>query len=102
MSATAAIERVYRATFILDPREVNMEVEEVNQKIQQVLTTLGASISSTKPIGSRPLARVTDRKMPNGIYLQYDFTGEPTLPAKIQEKYRLDRSVDRIMVEVMS
>ncbi|MGF1451921.1 MAG: 30S ribosomal protein S6 [Opitutales bacterium] len=96
---TATDQRHYRVNFILDPREVSVELEEAASKIGETLTGLGATINETKVIGTRPLARVTDRHMPAGIYLQYDLSGEPTLPAAIKGKYRLDRSVDRIFID---
>lgn len=93
--------RTYRANFLLDPREVDVEVDDAAAKIAETLTNLGATVKETKPIGSRPLVRVTDRRMPAAIYLQFLVEGQPTLPAAIKEKYRLDRSVNRVIINIV-
>jgi small subunit ribosomal protein S6 len=91
--------RPYRAVFILDTRDLQESVDALMQKVKDSITTLQGKVVASENLGMREFSRATDRKFPSGHYLQVDFDGVPALPAAIKERFRLDKSVDRIFIE---
>ena len=88
----------YLANFILDTRNFDQPVETIIEKITSVIDAIGGEVAKVKNLGQKDFVRITDRKFPAGIYLQFDILAPSTAPAALQEKFALDKSVDRIMV----
>ncbi len=80
---------------VFDVRNISAEAQI--EKIQKLLAALGANLEATNDLGVKDFARVTDRKMPNAHYVQFDVAAEPTLPVAFREKLRLDRTIKRIL-----
>tara|TARA_R100000027_G_scaffold50104_2_gene38716 strand:- start:1886 stop:2185 length:300 start_codon:yes stop_codon:yes gene_type:complete len=91
--------RNYRATFILDTRGVEAPVEELTENYTKVIEEISGKVESVKNLGSHDFARKSANGLPSGIFVQYEFTGPATAPEELQEKVRLDRKVNRVMVE---
>lgn len=91
----------YRATFILDTRSYQEPVETLIEKIKATLESLGFSITGVKNMGQRDFVRVTDRRFPNGLYVQYELEGPAKASSLVQEKFRLDKTVDRILLQAL-
>ena len=49
-------------------------------------------------LGQKSFARTTDRNFPAGIYVDVNYEGESSSNALIKEKFRLDKTVNRILV----
>ncbi len=98
MSQTAT-QRPYRATFILDLRNYQEPVETLIEKIKETVTTVEGTVDSVENLGQKDFIRVTDRNRPNGIYVQVDFSGPGSAPAALKEKFRLDKTIDRILIQ---
>jgi small subunit ribosomal protein S6 len=99
MSQTETATRTYRATFIIDTREQSDDVEALTARLQEALSAVGCQVTDTENLGQIEFSRVTDRHRPSGIYLKFILEAAPEAPAAIQEKFRLDRTVDRIMIQ---
>lgn len=91
--------RNYRATFILDSRGVESSVEELVDSYGALIKETAGNLESTDTIGNLTFARKAQNGLPNGIFVQYHFTGNADVPETIQNKVRLDRKVNRVMVE---
>lgn len=91
--------RNYRATFLLDTRNYQQPVETLVEKVTGTIESVKGSIKKVNNLGQKEFARVTKRKFPSGIYLELLFEGPSDAPAAIKEKLRLDRNVNRILVE---
>ncbi|MGE9291432.1 MAG: 30S ribosomal protein S6 [Puniceicoccales bacterium] len=91
--------RNYRATFVLDTRGVESSVEELTENYSKVIEEVEGKVESVKNIGSQDFARKAANGLPSGIFVQYEFVAPATAPEAIQEKVRLDRKVNRVMVE---
>jgi len=91
--------RNYRATFILDTRGVESSVEELTEEYSKIIGEVSGEVESVNNIGSTDFARKAATGISSGIFVQYDFTAPATAPADLQEKVRLDRKVNRVMVE---
>jgi len=98
MSQTATTKR-YRATFILDTRNYSEAIETLFDSIKEQLTNLGAEVTDVENLGTKEFIRVTDRNFPSGVYVQYTFNAETAIPNQLQERFRLDKTVNRIMVQ---
>ena len=81
----------YKATFILDTRGYTEPVETLIEKIKSV-------VESVENLGQKSFARTTDRNFPVGIYVDVNYEGESSSNALIKEKFRLDKTVNRILV----
>jgi small subunit ribosomal protein S6 len=89
----------YRATLILDMRGLTDSVETVVARLKTVLASVGAKVTREESLGQKDFVRVTDRKNPNGIYVQLYFDAPSSAPAAFREKLRLDRTVKRLFVQ---
>jgi small subunit ribosomal protein S6 len=89
----------YRATLILDLRNVTETVEDVFARLKKTLAGVNATVTREESLGQKNFVRVTDRKNPGGIYVQIVFTGSPDSPAAFREKLRLDRTIKRILIQ---
>lgn len=98
MSQTATKHK-YLATFILDTRNYAEPVETLIEKITTTINAVGGEVNSVKNLGQKEFVRVTDRKYPAGIYVQYEMEAPAEVPSALQEKFRLDRTVNRILVQ---
>ncbi len=98
MSQTTSI-RPYRAIFILDTRDLQESVESLFQKVKEAIVSLEGKFIDSENLGFRDFSRAADKKFPSGHYFQIDFDSVPSLPAAIKERFRLDRSVNRIFIE---
>ena len=87
-----------KATFILDTRGYTEPVETLIEKIKSVVESCGCKIESVENLGQKSFARTTDRNFPVGIYVDVNYEGESSSNALIKEKFRLDKTVNRILV----
>jgi len=89
----------YKATFILDTRGYNEPVEKIIEKIKGVIESANGKILEVENLGQKTFVRTIDRGFPAGIYLQIGFEGPSTINATIKDKLRLDKTVNRILIE---
>ena len=86
----------YLSTFILDTRGYTEPVETLIEKIKSVVES--CKIESVENLGQKTFARTTDRNFPAGIYVEINYEGDTSANALIKEKFRLDKTVNRILV----
>lgn len=91
--------RKYKATFILDTRNYEQPVETLEERLKEVISSQGGTVSEVKSLGQIDFARVTDRHHTGDIYLEFFFEGPAASPAGITEGVRLDTNVKRVLVE---
>lgn len=92
--------REYTASFILDMRGNTDTVDSVKDRLVALISELGGQISNVENLGQKDFERVADKKFSNGIYLQIMFSGLASIPEKIRSKLQLDRTINRIFIEV--
>lgn len=91
--------RPYKASFILDTRNYQEPVETIYNRLQEVIKAVGGTLSSQELLGQKEFARVTKKSFPAGIYVTYYFDAPTTAPVMLQEKLRLDSTINRILIE---
>lgn len=89
----------YKATFVLDTRGYEDPVDTIIEKLSTLLSSIDCDVLKAENLGQKDFARVTNPKFPAGIYIQIDFAGPPEAPAVLKEKLRLDRKINRILIE---
>lgn len=91
--------RSYKATVILDTRNYQDSIETLTENIKEKFVEVGAEISNVTNMGQIKFQRAVDRKFPAGIYLQIAFNAVSKVPELIKNKFSLDRTVNRILIE---
>ena len=89
----------YRVTFILDTRGYEESIDTLIEKLKGTLEAIDCEVEKVENLGQKEFARVIDKKFPAGIYIQMDFTGDGDPNKRLNEKLKLDRTVNRIFVE---
>jgi ribosomal protein S6 len=89
----------YKTTFILDLRESEDDCAKLLADLTGILASLGGTVTDSEDLGMREFARAADRRFTQGHSLEVYFEGPGTVPARLQEKLRLDKRVNRIFVQ---
>lgn len=96
---TETQQRNYQATFILNTRDYDQPIDALVGSIKEALKELGAEPAEALNLGRQEFVRVTDKKHTGDIYIQIAMSAPKDLPSKVQERFRLDKTVKRILVE---
>ncbi|MDE6432538.1 MAG: 30S ribosomal protein S6 [Opitutales bacterium] len=92
--------RSYRASFILDLRGYSDPIETIFDKLKNIISGLGGEINDFKNLGQKEFQYAVDKKYTNGTYIQVLFSALSGVPAAIKEKLKLDKTINRIFIEV--
>jgi small subunit ribosomal protein S6 len=74
-------------------------IDTIFAKLRDVVTGLGGNILDFKTLGQKVFERAVDKKYLAGEYVQITFETDPSVPAAIKEKLRLDKTINRIFIE---
>jgi len=99
MTATAALKKNYKATLILDTRGREETADQLVADLQKEIASLGIEVSKVENLGRREFARKTDPALPAGNYAQYDVAGGSDTAVRLQEHFRLNPLVYRVLVQ---
>jgi small subunit ribosomal protein S6 len=91
--------RKYTASFILDMRGCTDTVDTVVGRLSGIITDLGGEIAAVENLGQKNFERVVNKSFPSGIYVQFLFEGAPSIVEGIKSRLRLDKTINRILVE---
>lgn len=98
-AAATTTQRQYKVMMILDTRGREESIEQLIEQIKQEITGTGAEVSAAENLGPRDFARVTDDKFPSGNYVELDVKAPAGLAARLQEHFRLNKAVYRLLVQ---
>jgi ribosomal protein S6 len=99
MTTATTRRRHYTVSLILDLRGSAEAPDVAIDRLKEILKSIDCKVSEVENLGQREFSRAVDRKFLSGLYVQIKFEGPVTSPAAFAEKLRLDRTVDRIMVQ---
>lgn len=91
--------QTYKTTVILDTREQEKTVSELLESVKAAFASLDATVTGEKDLGRREFVRVTDRKFTSGHYFELAVEAPGNFATEVQEKFRLDKVVYRIIVQ---
>ena len=89
--------RKYNVTIILDSRGYEAPVETLEEKVAEMLKSLGGEVESLDNHGRRDFTRITEKDHTGDSYLSVVVSGPASMPAAFQDSIRLDRQVKRAM-----
>jgi small subunit ribosomal protein S6 len=84
---------------ILDTRGREESVEQLIEDVKKELAAAGAEVLGSETMGRRDFARVTDAKLTAANYVEFTVAGAAGLATKIQEQFRLNPTVYRVLVQ---
>ena len=99
MTTATTRRRLYTVSLILDLRGSAEAPDVAIDRLKEILKSIDCKVSEVENLGQREFSRAVDRKFLSGLYVQIKFEGPVTAPAAFAEKLRLDRTVDRILVQ---
>ena len=91
--------RNYTATLILDTRESEESADAMISKLSEMIVHLDGEVKKVENLGSREIARPKARNLSSAVYVKIDFESDREVPSKIKEQLRLEKTIDRIIIE---
>ena len=88
--------RTYDVVFILDEKKVEDGGEKFANDVVAQVNSLGGNVKEKNAIGRRQFARAIGKNN-SGIYWEFVTDLDPSKVAALQEKYRLDPTVLRLV-----
>jgi len=88
----------YEGLFILDTAGKEEGVNDVVNKITEEITTAGGKIETIQKMDKKAFARIPDRKVTAGFYVNIIFTAAPDNVAALGTKLSLNTDVYRVMI----
>ncbi len=89
----------YKTTVILDSRDQEKSAEELFKDVKAAMESIGAENITENDLGRRDFARFTNPKFTAGNYYELKHSAPATFGADVQEKFSMDKTVDRIIVQ---
>lgn len=91
--------RNYLATIVIDPSGSAGSSSEMIPKLSEVIAQSDGEVTKVQELGQHSFAYPTKKNFTQGTYLQFEITGKPETPKIIKNKLRLEKKVDRILIE---
>jgi small subunit ribosomal protein S6 len=84
--------RQYQGLIVLNTKSLEGTVDELVSTVAKEIETEGAKLEQVQQLGRRPFA-YNARHLEAGHYVNYTFTGDPAVVARIQSRLRLNSHV---------
>lgn len=91
----------YQASFVLDMRGKTESIEEVINQLKKDLEALQAEVTEVENVGSKDFARTPDRDFRSGTFVNIAFRSPPAAPNGLHERLRLNKTIDRVIVQTL-
>ena len=91
--------RNYSATIVIDPSGSEGSSNEMIPKLSEIISQSDGEVKKVTELGQHDFAYPIKKNFTRGTYLQFEITGTSETPSKIKHKLRLDKKVDRILIE---
>tara|TARA_A100001015_G_scaffold3817_1_gene5046 strand:- start:1754 stop:2041 length:288 start_codon:yes stop_codon:yes gene_type:complete len=89
----------YLATIVFDPKGSDGSTDEMIPKLSEIIVSVDGDVKKVENQGSHDFAYPQKRKLSAGVYLQFEISGDPEMPTRLKDKLRLEKKVDRVLVE---
>ena len=94
--------RNYSATIVIDPSGSEGSSSEMIPKLSEIIAQSDGEVSKVQELGQHDFAYPSKKKLARGTFLHFEISGSPDTPSKIKEKMKLEKKVDRILIECSS
>tara|TARA_B100000941_G_C28455970_1_gene527911 strand:+ start:243 stop:530 length:288 start_codon:yes stop_codon:yes gene_type:complete len=89
----------YLATIVFDPKGSDGSTDEMIPKISEIIVNVEGEVQKVESQGTHDFAYPQKGKAKRGVYLQFELSGDSEMPSRLKEKLRLEKKVDRVIVE---
>lgn len=90
----------YEGLFILNTAGREEGVKEAIDRITAEITAVGGKVETTQKMDRRPFARVPDKKVPAGFYVNVIFTSTGEALKQLHTRFALNEEVYRVAFTV--
>jgi small subunit ribosomal protein S6 len=91
--------RNYKAIFILDTRGNEDSVDQLVEGLTKEIAAINGDVTAVDNLGRKDFARFPKKQFVAGNYVQISFEAPAEAPRKLHERLRLNKTVNRVMIE---
>ena len=91
----------YLATIVFDPRGSDGTSDEMIPKLSEVISDSDGEVIKVENQGNHDFAYPQKKGLSKATYLQFEITGLPSTPETIKKKLKLEKKVDRVLIECL-
>ena len=91
--------RNYLATIVVDPRGAEGTNNEMIPKLSEAILQSEGEVLKVEEQGSIDFAYPQQKELVSGNFIQFEFKGSTNSPSLLREKLKLEKKVDRLIVE---
>ncbi len=89
----------YKATFILNTRGVETNVEGIITTLKEAIAKAQGSVQEVKNLGRKDFVRLPSRNHLGDHYIEISFSGPRTISNTLRQSLRLEKTLNRVLVE---
>ena len=89
----------YLATIVCDPRGADGSTDEMIPMLSEIIRETDGEVTKVQSQGSHEFSYPQKKNLKSGIYIQFDIKGDPQMPSRLKEKLKLEKKVDRVLIE---
>ena len=87
----------YEGLFILNLAGREEGLNEAVDKVKAEIGAAGGKVETIQKMDKKPFARITDKKVTGGFYVNVIFAATPTVVSALQTKFKLAEDVYRVL-----
>ena len=87
----------YEGLFILNTAGKDEGVKEIVDKISHEIVAIGGRVETVQKMDRRAFARVADKKISSGFYVNLIFECQPSLVAQLRSRFAANEEIYRIL-----
>lgn len=91
----------YLATIVFDPRGPDGTSDEMIPKLSEVISESDGEVIKVENQGNHDFAYPQKKGLSNATFLQFEIMGLPSTPETIKQKLKLEKKVDRVLIECL-
>ena len=91
--------RNYLATIVYDSRGADGSSDEMISKLSETIRQIDGEVKKVDNQGSHDFAYPQSKDMTSGVFLQFDIESDSEMPTRLKDKLKLEKKVDRILIE---
>ncbi len=91
--------RNYLATIVYDSRGSDGSSDEMIPKLSEIIRQIDGEVLKVDNQGSHEFSYPQSKDMNSGTFLQFEIESDPEMPKRLKEKLKLEKKVDRILIE---
>ena len=91
--------RNYLATIVFNAKGADGSSDEMIPKLSEIIRQAEGEVTKVENQGNHDFIYPQSKDMTVGTYLQFEIEADPELPIRLKEKLKLEKKVDRVLIE---